>query len=254
MDERSIILKALKTPLSKIKTPSEDIGFSKDDAISRLVKKKKRQERYKTKSCLQWGNLEFLQYLDSMLKDYGVIRHVSSTCRDLDQVNNLYDLLVKKIGSKMNNLVLREYMEWWCSIKAPRLTGSGMWLSHMIKQQPISRFSSRFVQQDIKDSERYISNKEIYDAGGLSMLLTKRGIVVSYRMMESLNKNPSQEIQETLERFQESTLSKTIKSTISNSPYNCSSIDFVSIVRPYLLKYGLKEFANLDYKKYFSHA
>ena len=217
-----------------------------------MVKRKKRQESFKTKSCPQWGNMDFLRYLDFMLKDYGVLRHASNARRDSDQLNHLYDLLVKKLGSRMDNLVLREYMEWWCSIRAPRLTGSGMWLSGMLKSQPISRFSSRFTQEHTEASQPSVSDEDIYNLGGLSMLLTQRGLVLSHRVMESLGKNAKQEIQAVLGKFQKATLLKSMEATIANSPYRGSVIDFVSLSSLYLLKHELSVFVGLDYRKYFN--
>ncbi len=245
MDERSVILNAIKNKEVDI-VPIED-----DDAIARLVKYKKRSESFREKSCTQWANVDFLRYLDYMLKDFGVVRHVGNTQRDSDQLNQIYDLMAKSMHSKMNNLVLRDYIDWWCSIWAPRLTGTGLWLSNLKQLHLIQRFLSRYEPEDVTEQSD-VKEEEIYNLGGLSMLLMKKGIVDSYVWITERTSNPRQDIQQELERFNGDVLAQIMELTIRNSPYSGERLDFVSLASKSLHKHGLVTFIHLNYKECFS--
>ena len=139
MDEKSLIIDAIRN-----KDTSEELSFPGPDAILTLVKKRTRRESFKHKLCSQWNNTDFLRYLDSTMKDFGVSRIMGNVRRDGDYINKLYDRMVKKIGTQMTNEILREYMDWWCSIWAPRLTGSGFHINNLLEERHINTFFRRY--------------------------------------------------------------------------------------------------------------
>ncbi len=239
-DERSLILEAIH---NKKKVKSEPVS---ECAIGKMVKRKIKQESFRQKLCREWSNIDFLRYLDFMLKDFGTTRNVGNACRDSDYLNKIYDQLAKKLQHKMTNVVLRNYMEWWCSIWAPRMTGSGVWLLSMIGA-PVEKFLSRYDTEkgpnETNDNmSTQVTDEAIFDLGGLPMLLVKRGIVISRR------KSSSENIGKTLSSFQGSMLGKIIEATLQYAPYSDAPWDFILLAHPFLVKHGLTSFLDVDYR------
>ena len=257
MDERSLILNAIKN--RKKNTPEVDFNFPEPDSIEKWAKRKKRQESFKGKPCEEWTNVDFLRYLDSMLKDFGVSRAVENVRRDSERINQLYDSLAKPLQTKMSNLVLKEYMDWWVSIWAPRLTGEELHLYHLNQGYQTSRFVKRYEEDTIEEVESKtqpittISDDEIFDLGGVSLLTVKKGLVASHRALKKrMASNPQQEIQDVLRSLSKSMLVDVMNLTIQQSPYLWDdTVDFISLALPELQKHGLTQFSNLSSGKYF---
>lgn len=261
MDERALILNAIKQ--KKQNTPEVDFDFPEPDVIEKWAKRKKKQESFKGKPIDDWTNVDFLHYLDYMLKEFGVVRAKENTRRDSDKINQLHDRLVKQLTVEMNNSILREFLEWWCSIWAPRLTGSEFRLGLLVQDYQISRFSSRYKKEDvieaapvipkpqINDSST-INDDSIYDLGGLSLLLMKRGLVIGCRILKKRGVYIDQMIQDTIGQFSKDVLVNVLKITLQGSPYpESDKVDFISLATFALNRFGLTEYTQVPYGAYF---
>lgn len=264
MDERALIINAIKQ--KKQNTPEVDFDFPELDVIEKWAKKKKKQESFKRKPIDDWTNVDFLRYLDYMLKEFGVARAKGNTRRDSDKINLLYDKLVKQLSVPMSNSILREFVEWWCSIWAPRLTGEEFQLGLLVQDYQISRFVSRYKKEDIIkevpddllksqaiDEPSTINDDSIYDLGGLSLLLMKRGLVVGCRILKRRGvPNVDQMIQETIGQFNKEVLVNVLKITLQGTPYPESDrVDFISFATSALNRFGLTEYTQVPYRAYF---
>lgn len=264
MNERSLIINAIKQ--KKKNTLEVDLDFPEPDVIEKWAKRKKKLESFKGKQIKEWTNVDFLHYLDYMLKEFGVVRAKENTRRDSDKINHLHDLLVKRIPIKMNNSILREFLEWWCSIWAPRLTGSEFHLNLLIQDYQIIRFANRYKKEDLDIAEPVfveskqlssssINDDDIYDLGGLSLLLMKRGIVVGCRVLKKREVSDaisSSMIQKVLMKFSKEVLVNVLKITLQEAPYSESDkVDFISLGSSALNRFGLTEYMQVPHGIYF---
>lgn len=259
MEERELILNAIKQ--KKKNTPEVDFDFPEPDVIEKWAKRKKKLESFKSKPTEEWGNVEFLRYLDYMLKEFGVVRAKNNTRRDSDKINHLYDRLVKRIP-EMSNHILKEFIEWWCSIWAPRLTGSEFHLGLLIQDYQVSRFANRYknavpaaVPVPVEQSTCTVDDDSIYDLGGLSLLLMKRGLVVGWRVLKNRETGDalaSHMIQKTTMKFSSEILANVLQITFQGSPYPASDkVDFISLAKPALNCRGLTKYTQAPYGAYF---
>jgi hypothetical protein len=208
MDEKTLILNAVKGALKQ--DPLLQIGSTKPglDPIQKAVKRKIKEQQFKSKSCLHWSNVDFLHYLDFMLKDFGV-RRIKNTRTDSEVLNKLHDrlTLVLKDRTVMSNMILKEYLEWWCSIYATKLSGSETYLKNLLEDQQIKKFSSRFQVSERSSNEE--DDALIFSLGGLELLLMKKGINATQKYLDSqgvLNKEFL--VKEALGRFSKDTRSQ----------------------------------------------
>ncbi len=262
MDERALIINAIKQKKKK-NTPEVDFDFPEPDAIAKWAKRKKSQESFKSKTIADWTNVDFLRYLDYMLKEFGVVRAKENTRRDSDKINHLYDRLVKRLVATMSNSILKEFLEWWCSIWAPRLTGSEFHLNLLVQDYQVNRFANRYKEADTEATiipkqpkqtdVPMMDDESIYDLGGLSLLLMKRGLVVGCRELKKRGvSNIDQVIQKTISQFNKEVFMSVLKITLQQSPYpKLDTVDFISIVTPALNRFGLAEYIQAPYGAYF---
>ncbi len=250
MDERSLIINAIKNG-----TPEDSISFPGPDAILDLAKKRKRRESFKQKSCGVWNNADFLRYIDFTMKEFGVSRIMGNIRRDGDYINQLYDRMVKKIGDQMSNEILRSYIDWWISIWAPRLTGSGFHLKNLLDDKHINRFFQRYREMEIESpSNDQISEDDlmIFELGGLPLLAIKRGLVIGYHVATGKLPEPQRALQAVLGDLSREMLIAVVKATIQNAPYPKScEIDFLGITAPFLKQENIVEFDNVSSESYF---
>lgn len=250
MNERALIIDAIKQ--KKKNTPKVDFDFPEPCVIEKWAKRKKKLESFKTKPTEEWENVEFLRYLDYMLKEFGVVRARGNTRRDSDKINQLYDRLVKRIP-EMSNHILRKFIEWWCSIWAPRLTGTEFHLGLLIQDYQVDRFASRYKKEDTDvvvsapvEQPSSANDDSIYDLGGLSLLLMKRGLVVGWRILKDRGMGEalaSHTIQKATMKFSSEILANVLKITLQGSPYPATDkVDFISLVEPALTRRGLTEY------------
>jgi len=258
MNERSLILNAIKHKNEN--TPEEvDFDFPEPDVIDKYVKRKRRQESWKQKDTADWNNADFLNYLDLMLKDFGVRRQKGNLRSDSNTLNRIHDAFVKHLDTQMSNSVLRSYMDWWCSIQAPRLTGSEMHLNYLLQDFQIKKFAARYKEDEsVKEilpaaPAPVVDDNSIFDLGGIDLLIMKRGIVAGYRMLRLRSQpDPAQIIRNTLSNFGKDTLSGVMDATIQAAPYNSEDkVDFVALAKPYLENHDLSNFLQMSHERYF---
>lgn len=263
MNERLTILNALKQePKDIIKELELDLPGL--DVVEKWAKRKKKEQSFKYKNCDEWNNTDFLNYLDSMLKEFGVCRLKGNLRKDANTLNRLYDALAKPLQTQMNNSVLKDYLDWWCSIWAPRLNGGEFYLEAIIRDYQVARFVTRHEEaKEIEDANRSsetasteqleASNNDIYNFGGLTLLLMERGIVSAYQiLMKQHTVDPEAKIGFELNKFSEDILISVVNLTCNCSPYSSEyEIDFISLVSPYLQKFGVTAFLNLNHTQYF---
>jgi len=257
MDERLLILDAIKQ--KDTNTPINlDVELSEPDAIEKWVKRKRRQESFRQKECEDWNNADFLRYLDFMLKEFGVVRSKGNLRVDANRLNHVYDALAIYLQHKMNNMVLKSYLDWWCSIWAPRLTGSEMYLNSLLRDYQIKRFASRYAEKESEEQilpipAQSISDEYVYDLGGLDLLVMKRGIVVGYRMLrERAISDPSHVLRNTLASLTKDALLGVMNTTIQHAPYSRDDkIDFIALAKPFLQNHGLTDFLQILHEKHF---
>lgn len=262
MDERALILNAIKQK-KKQNVPEVDFDFPEPDVIEKWAKRKKHQESFRGKQVDDWTNVDFLHYLDYMLKEFGVVRAQENTRRDSDKINHLHDRLVKQLTIEMNNSILKEFLEWWCSIWAPRLTGSEFHLNLLIQDYQVNRFASRYKKEDITEPSPAVILKQtettsvnddsIYDLGGLSLLLMKRGLVAGHRVLKKRGiSHIDQVMHKTIRQFNKEVLVNVLKITLQESPYPKSDkVDFISLATSALNHFGLTEYTQVSYCAYF---
>ncbi|MHA2279335.1 MAG: hypothetical protein ACXAC5_00380 [Promethearchaeota archaeon] len=255
MDERSLILNAIK---KKNKNTVPDPECPEPDVIEKWVKRKRRLDSWRQKECKDWNNADFLRYLDFMLKEFGTTRAKGNTRSDSDRLNHVYDRLAKHRQSKMSNLVLKDYLDWWCSIWASRLTGSEMYLTSLLQDAQITRFVSRYIEQAEEAQvlpilTQEVSDEHIYDLGGLDLLVMKRGIVIGYKMLRTrFVSDPAHQMRKTLSNLTKDALIGVMKTTIQKAPYPTSDkVDFVELAKPYLQNLGLVDMFKISHKRYF---
>lgn len=259
MDERALILDAIKQKKQNAKV---DFEFPEPDVLDKWVKRKKRKESFKAKFIDDWTNVDFLNYLDFMLKEFGASRAKENTRRDSDRINLLYDSLVKHLSTEMNNTVLKGFLEWWCSIWAPRLTGSEFHLNLLIQDYQIARFASRYEEAEAQAPKPQETSKlstidddSIYDLGGLSLLLMKRGLVIGYRTLKKKGTSDTLStdmIQKAVMKFSSAILANVLNVTLKESPYPKSDkVDFISLASSALNRRGLTDYTQISYGAYF---
>lgn len=251
MDERALIIKAIK---NKQEGVPEDISFPGPDAILDLVKKKTQRESFRRKSCVQWSNTDFLRYIDSTMKEFGVSRILGNVRRDGDYINHLYDRMAKKLGDRMSNIILRNYIDWWISIWAPRMTGSGFHLKNLLDDKYINRFLQRDCEAEATDTPDPESSEDdsIFELGGLPLLIIKRGLVIGHQVAKERFSEPQKELQAILDDLSREMLVAVLKTTTQNAPYPKNhEIDFFGLVSPLLQQKGITDFDHMSSKSYF---
>lgn len=281
MNDERVIINAIKGRKSSLKEVQENsrakevnedlfdgIGVSgKKDAISKMVKSYNRRDSWKRKPCLQWNGSDFIRYLDSILKDFKVPKTFGNYRQECYYINSLYDTMVGLLGEKMNNGVLKDYIQWWCSIKAPRLTGSGFYLKMLVSDSMMKKFVSRYENNDNSLTEKPMINTfsslpdinddiSMYNLGGVPLLLIKRGIVISrfVSIQQGTEEHKSNnEIIKFLSEFNLEAIQKVVDITISNAPYaKCMEFDFISLIHSKLHYSQSLNIVNLEYKSYFN--
>ena len=258
MDERLLILNAIKAKSTN--TPGTDLDkvFPEPDAIEKWAKRKKRQESFRQKESKDWNSADFLRYLDFMLKEFGVVRSKGNVRADVNRLDHLYDALAKRLQHKMNNAVLKSYLDWWCSIWAPRLTGSEMYLNSLLQDYQIKRFTSRYVEKESEEQvlpipvQPQVSDEQIFDLGGLDLLVMQRGIVAGHRMLLANSvADPARALRNTLSNLTRDTLLGVMNTTIQQA-YSCDDkVDFIALAQPYLQSNGLTDFLQIESDEYF---
>ncbi len=192
MNERALILEAIQ---KKDAFADKHLPQMDQDVIEKTVKRMKKRERFRSKPVLGWNNVDFLNYIQTTLKEFGVVFLGGNHRRDSDILNRVHDSLAHRLKSEMSNDILKEYVDWWMSHYAPRLTTEGFQIYGMLSEDKISRFAKRYTRNT--SSPSFIVHKEmdqpcdeytLYDSSGLAMSLSLvmfRGVCLTLVRLKS---------------------------------------------------------------------
>jgi hypothetical protein len=269
MNETQLILEALNC--SAMAAPKRTRRFIREieplpaimdtrgDAIARMSRQKTNQDAYKRKPVGKWSSSDFLRYFDDVLKIQDMRYERTSIVKDRNDMGRIYDKIAERILAKMNNGVLKEYLEWWFEANARRYRDEGrpIRIAALCDQDTIARFVTNRFNDDInrpveKVHDTALSDEELF-ALGLSMLLMHKGIVVAYRMLSQKRvPNVLVSIQKALRDFNRDVLMATIKRTIAGAPYSEKDvIDFMTVAKPALQYHNISDFDRLSYRSFF---
>jgi hypothetical protein len=266
MDETQTILQAMrmKPPQRrkiKVNPEIEPSEFSvTNDPILSLAAKSKRAP--KARVFNRWEPSDFVKYLIQSLANQGMVFD-NPGARASEDMAALYDELVRRFPEKMNNELMRDYLDWWTKIYSTKLTGSTLYIRTLIKEYYINKFVQLYVGETYKPKEDIVSAVKaeqpaidvntLYSMGGLPMLLRSKGIVIAAKVLRDKNE-PSwlMRISQTMQDFTQDAVLSTIDRTLEYSPYPCEQmVDFISIARPSLEYHRIKTYSHINYKEHF---
>jgi hypothetical protein len=258
MNENELIAQALKEV--KTQLAHQDIFLiDKSDPIMRLAKKELSKERSKKKPIKEWNNNDFLRYISQELKIHDASLERASKI-DLEFIAKLYDNFVLYLGNKMDNEILKKYIEWWVGMHGKDLRRERIYVTRLMGRFDIERFLARYKntlmagpepkteemkQQVVLDAET------IYNVSGLSALIIAKGIVITGQLLETKHvPDALAKIAATLQTFSKSVMEEVMDKTINNGPYSTSPnmIDFISLAKSTLQRHGLKQFMTVNYR------
>lgn len=274
MDETQLILQAISRPSivlpKKKKFVMKEIepsvfDDSQPDAILEITKKKSKAVKSRLKrdrkSITDWTATDFLLYIRQSLSTHGLSFMISGV-RDSAIVNKIYDFMVDRLATQqMSNAILKDYFDWWVSSHAPFLHEQ-VKIYDLSQEFEIEKFLKRFKSAPVKElntkqvptvSPSNISDEEVLKLGGIQMLLSTRGIVITCAV---LRKNNTEQfllkVSSALRGLSENSVKQVIRKTIELAPYNKEdSVDFMSISRNAIEYHGIKDFKNISYQDYF---
>lgn len=257
-DDNNSILDLLSEHYSK-KAKSSSAKEKKIEKceIDEFVKRKQREEKYKKTPISKWANIDFLRFLDNALKVYGTKRVFQNARTDSQHMAKLYDSLAQFLQKKMSNQILKEYLEWWTNLYADRLGEKELYLANLYDPKYVGKYLLRFADEQIhtvipKTNQDKISDVQMYDLGGLPILLVKRGIVVASQFIQSTgDRNWRIAVENALSGMGKGILETVGQATLSNGPYRGEPIDFVSIAKISFEKNGVETFKNVMFRQSF---
>jgi len=234
MNEREIILEALKSkPKKQLKVNAFNVDSlcQETDIIDKMVKRKCRQESFRNKSIEEWNTHDFIHYIDFLLKDFGISRVRNNLRYESGTISKIHDFLLIELKDRELNInkTLKDYIDWWCSIWAPK-NGIEIYLNSLINVVLMRRFLSRYdgnstIISDNKENSN-IGNEEIYNLGGVDLLLMKIGINNTHQFLINKSiKNSEELIKKSLSGFSNECFSQCLKnSNLSKLSSKISSI------------------------------
>lgn len=273
MDDRIIILNAYKASVKtkRRRKTCQDIfsdgldAFSESeglpDAISVALKRKAKRSAHQRKKVSSWSQTDFLRYIHTLLSSYGMSYEPQGPQGDRLSVGRTYDMLADCYQNDMNNYVLKNFYEWWVSMYAQRMYDNLIYIRTIGSENNVSQFLSnvgglKIDQAEIpapEDAEEPVDAAASFEIGGLSMVVMEYGIVAGYRVLKDQRADKVlNQITKILESFDKKVLDQVMRKTIRRSPYpEADKIDFISLARPRLEFYDLKEYIQFQYEKYF---
>lgn len=226
-------------------------------SMDKQAKKEKQLLSHKKKSINQWTKLDFVRFLDSLLKTH-MLQLERMTTRDGEVMGGIYDKMVRLIPEHINNEVLRDYIIWWVSAFSGSLHSKKIYVSHMDHDYMLNRFVQRYnvnINESTpilkKEPQVEVSDQEIYTHGGLEMLLASRGIVFAYQFLKS-EQNIISKIAQSLKTFSKESLIEVIETTFRFGPYKKElRVDFLSIAKSALDYHSIKKYNAMEYQEHF---
>lgn len=270
MDETRLILEALNSTVmsapkklrkkKQMFEPPAPLFDMKDDAIVKMAKDRKKREERKKRPINKWNNSDFCYYLKTLLKLHSMEYEQTNHMKDSNDMGRAYDKLVSHFLAKMDNYKLKEYIEWWVATHAEnfRRNERAIRIITLSDAVFIDKFVSRFdsaapTSKPIAVVENNLSEQELFEIGGVPMVLMHKGIVVTHRLLcQQEGKNAISQIQKALRSFSRDVLLVTMHKTLESSPYNRNdTVDFLTLARMALQYHDIKEFNHLSYRAYF---
>lgn len=272
MDDNDLILGALRLGMPSVrdsrasirkKRLMKEIEPSPTSTGYDAVYKPSKQKKIKTLDS--WNSTDFIKYVSKGLGEYGL---VLGGAQHTDVILQVHDLLVDEIPS-LNNKIMREYFDWWVGNYARNYGDREVSLYEFTQDRHIKKFSKQFVSMrssiasnspatktsvhiKSKQTTEKVSDAELYAVGGLKLLLIKRGIVCAYMVLKDLGiSNIFTLISQELRSLTKETVKRIMSVTMSSIYPGSDVVDFISIARPVLLFYCIKEFDAIDYKDFF---
>lgn len=270
MNETDLIVQAMRmgTPKKKrLRIPEIEPSpiDTNNDPISKMANKPLRKKR--TKALRYWEAPEFLQYLIKALSNHSVtLARVS--VRDREDMAYLYDELVRRIGDDMNNEVMRDYIDWWTSTHARKMYGDELYARRLSDDRYVDQFVRLKFNKTVDilsepetasapaptaPTHKEVDAQTLYQMGGLPMLLRAKGVVTAAQILrEKGDSNWLMRISQTLRDFPKDAVLDTMERTMSGAPYPPDlMVDFISISRPALEYYRIREYSGLTYRDCF---
>ena len=264
MDETQAILDAMsmdrpEKTRKRVMNEIEPMPGEEEDVLMRMAKREARRERARKKPLRKWTMTDFMRYLNTLLSVH-CLHLEKMSARDREIMAGLHDKFVDHLGEKMDNMVLRNYLDWWVSCFAASMHERRVYVGNVAQENTVEKFLRRY-KDDIKDyrtdseqpSEQNVDEYALFELGGLSMLLMSKGIVSANRVLKERNKdNIFSRISNTLMGFSKDVVLSTMEATLEGAPYNDEdSVDFISLARPALNYYAIKKFDNMRYQNCF---
>lgn len=225
------------------------------DPIMDLAKYKKRESSFKRKAISSWVYVDFLRYFSSLLTMYGMTYERTSSQSDGASMGRLHDVLATHLKENMSNKVLKEYLEWWVHHHGEKYHDSELFIWSLYNGTTVDVFLKRFdcmqaekdllITSDLDHIE--ISDHDLYQLGGISLLLMKRGIVRAYRMAKD-----KKCIKAALGSFSKEVLKETMELTLDNSPYDeKDKVDFIELAQKSMVEHNMKEYLKFRHEQCF---
>lgn len=240
-------------------SPVEENDTVLRDLANKQVKRRKTTSQRKRKSIIQWSNTDFIKYLSEMLSVHG-LRLSSTGVRDRDNISRVYDAMAERLQEEMSNAILKTYFEWWVSSYGPFLTNEPIYTGTFAADHLIEKFLSRYdyTKQEapkvtVKEEAMEIDEYTLYDLGGLPMVLTSKGLVVTYKVLrEKKIDDIFSKISSALRDLSKDAVCTTMENTFKGAPYKeGDKVDFISVSRRALEFHGLKKYKKISYQDYF---
>ena len=168
-------------------------------------------------------------------------------------IGKTYDILAVSLQEKMDNTILKEYIEWWINAYCLNNRSQTVYLNGMLNDGYINKFLSRHVESKSVLPESQVDDATLYKVGGLQSLLLSKGIVAAHSYLIKTNEtNISTKISDTLKKCSKKMIVNVVNITMKNKSYSKSAlVDFISIAKPALDFFGIKDFNHINYKEFF---
>lgn len=262
LDETELILDAMKKgKLTKAKKKTiqtyEDPLDQKDIIIEKLGKRELKKQINKKKPISKWSNKDFLIYFNEELNVRGS-RLTSIGNRDSEVIARLYDKFVKILDEKMDNSVLRDYIDWWISVYLNKFLDRDIKSSDLDVPDYFSKFIQRFAIKDINIEPKTVKVEEVqdinklYELSGLRMILLTFGIIDTVSLLKEKNEDWISKISSELQKLDKKSLINLMSKTVSKAPYDkTQTVDFISLAKDILRFHGVKDYQNVSYTQFF---
>ena len=265
MNESQLIAQALKMNapskhkrkvMMEIEPSPIDVS---NDAISRIASKITKKPR--KKPLRQWEPSDFVKYFTEALSNQSMSLERAGA-RDREDMAFLYDEFVRRIDERMNNTVLRDYLDWWTESHARKMFGQSLYVKALSNERFLDQFiklkfgtvtEKPFVSAPSPEiTHREIDAQTLYRMGGLPMLLRSKGIIVTASLLREKNDNNWLiRISQALQEFTVEAMQETMEHTTGKVYPFEDMVDFISIARPALEFHRIREYSGINYRDYF---